>query len=241
MIEPDWTSEDGSVVLYRGDCLEVLRSQSAMFADSVITDPPYIIGASSVGNAATKAGDWVDMMNAAEWYALWLRECKRLTHAESYIAAFGNWRGLPTYMRAFNLAGLQAHSCLVWDKEWIGPAYKNSLRPRWELALISAGSEAEIPDRSAADVFRAKWMAGAMRCEHPAEKSPDVVAYLVENLSRENWIVLDPFMGSGTTGVACIRTGRKFIGIEQNEGYFEIAKKRIQQAIRERDEQLIPA
>ena len=52
--------------------------------------------------------------------------------------------------------------------------------------------------------------------------------------------VCDPFMGSGTTGVACVRTGRKFIGIEIDKGYFEIAKKRIQAAIAEKSEQLIP-
>ena len=53
--------------------------------------------------------------------------------------------------------------------------------------------------------------------------------------------ILDPFMGSGTTGVACVKTGRKFIGIEIEKKYFDIACKRIQQAVNERSEQLIPA
>jgi site-specific DNA-methyltransferase (adenine-specific)/modification methylase len=68
--------------------------------------------------------------------------------------------------------------------------------------------------------------------EHPNEKPIGLIKYIVETVPK-NGIVLDPFMGSGTTGVACVELGRRFIGIEINEKYFEIACKRIEKAVKE--------
>lgn len=65
---------------------------------------------------------------------------------------------------------------------------------------------------------------------HPTEKPVPVLLRLAEMLTKDGGTVLDPFMGSGTTGVACVQTGRRFIGIEIDEGYFEIAKQRISEA-----------
>lgn len=72
--------------------------------------------------------------------------------------------------------------------------------------------------------------------DHPAQKPGELVEFLLM-ASSESDIVLDPFMGSGTTGIACIRTGRRFIGIEIDEHYFEVAKERIQRELRQ---QLLP-
>lgn len=72
---------------------------------------------------------------------------------------------------------------------------------------------------------------------HPNEKPYPVMTKLVQSVSDETQVVLDPFMGSGTTGIACIRTGRRFIGIEISPEYFEIAKKRIQLELQQ---QLLP-
>lgn len=77
--------------------------------------------------------------------------------------------------------------------------------------------------------------------QHPTQKPVDLMQWLVSTYSNEGNAVVDPFSGSGSTGVACVKTGRKFIGIEISPDYFAIAKKRIQQAIRERSEMLIPA
>ena len=66
---------------------------------------------------------------------------------------------------------------------------------------------------------------------HPTEKPVDLMQVLIENSSNEGDVVLDPFMGSGSTGVACINSNRKFIGIEIDENYFKIAKQRIEDSI----------
>lgn len=75
--------------------------------------------------------------------------------------------------------------------------------------------------------------------DHPTQKPVSLMSHLVQQHSYKDDTILDPFTGSGTTGVACIKTGRKFIGIEIDEKYCEIAAKRIQKAEREQAEQLV--
>jgi DNA modification methylase len=118
---------------------------------------------------------------------------------------------------------------MIWDKQWIGPAYKNALRPTYELAVFAAMPDAEIPNRSASDIFRGqKWLAGQCRTTiHAAEKPVDLMGHLTELVAPDGGVVLDPFAGSGTTGVACVKNGRRFIGIEKEKKYFDIAVERI--------------
>jgi len=69
------------------------------------------------------------------------------------------------------------------------------------------------------------------KCGHPTQKPISLMVHLVSALAREGDMVLDPFMGSGTTGVACVRTGRKFVGIEIKPEYYKIAKQRVQKQV----------
>lgn len=214
--------------IHHGDCLEMLRQLPTASVDAVITDPPYMIGATSVGNADSKSGTWADMENAAYWFAAWYIECWRVLKDTGYFVAFTNWRSMPTAMCALAKAGMPATSCLIWDKEWIGPAAKNQLRPTYEVVMLSGKPNAEIPNRSASDIVRCRWMAGNCKVtEHPAEKPVALIEYLIQLLTKEGATVLDPFLGSGTTAVAAARCGRQFIGIEREERYVEIARQRV--------------
>lgn len=215
------------ITIYCGDAHDILPR---LHCEVTITDPPYMIGAHSTGTEASKAGSWGDIMNVSRWYSQWLRECKRATSHEGSIWVFGNWRSMPTYTKAFLDAGLSPTSCVVWDKEWIGPSYKNALRPTWEMILMSAMPDCEIWDRGASDLMRAKWMAGQCKTtEHPAEKPLVLLERIVQLSTKEDWRVLDPFMGSGTTLVAARNCGRRAIGIELSEQWCEAAVNRLSQ------------
>ena len=217
-----------SSTILKGDCLELFRDVASGTVDAVITDPPYMIGATSVGNAASKSGTWADMENAAYWFAAWYGEAWRTLRDTGYLVTCGNWRSLPTMMCALAKAGIPATSCLIWDKEWIGPAAKNQLRPTYEVVLLSAKPDAVIPDRSASDIFRCKWMAGNCKVtDHPAEKPVELMAHLIELVTAPGGLVLDPFTGSGTTGVAAKKTGRRFLGFEKEQQWFEVAHRRV--------------
>lgn len=218
--------------LYRGDCLEVLRPMAMGWVDAVITDPPYMIGASSIGDANSKAGSWVDLMNASFWYREWMAGCWRVLRDGGYLVVFLNWRSMPMMFKACADAGIPAHSLAVWDKEWIGPAGPSQLRPTYELILFCGKGSARIDDRGQADIFRQRWSSAHMgQSGHPAQKPVPLIKRIIELVTKRGEAVLDPFAGSGTTGVAAMQAGRAFVGIEGADKYFSLAAERISAAV----------
>lgn len=236
VVVPWWQSECGRFTLYCGDCLDVLPQLRAASVSLVLADPPYGINTKSDGMG--KINPWADLCNAAYWYAAWLRECKRVVADWGCVWSFLNWRSLTTFQRASCDLGWPIESLLVWDKEWIGPGGVKGLRPSYELVALWAMPDFSINDRGLADVQRFKW-SGYKPNGHPAEKPPALCEWLIQECASPHMnsskmgdaVVLDPFTGSGTTGVACAKTGRRFIGIEIDERYCGIAKRRILEAL----------
>ena len=145
---------------------------------------------------------------------------------------FGNWRSIPTLLYAFSKLNWQVDSCMIWDKEWIGPAGTRQLRPTYEIILFAGMPDAKIRSRDVPDVYRCKWMAGHMKTtEHAAEKPVAVMRHLIRTVTTDGAIIIDPFMGSCTTGEAAHLEQRAFVGIEREVEYFrDIACRRIKQA-----------
>jgi site-specific DNA-methyltransferase (adenine-specific) len=225
----------GNATLYLGDCLEVLAELKPMTVDAVIVDPPYMIGAISIGSAKAKAGTWADMENSAYWFSAWMDLARRALKQDGFLCVFGNWRSIPTMLHAFSKIKQPVDSMLVWDKEWIGPAGPRQLRPTYEVVLFAGMPNAKIDDRSASDVYRCRWMAGNNKTtSHAAEKPVDLMRHLIRLTTKPGAVVLDCFLGSGTTGVAADLENRRFIGIEREPEYFDIACRRIEDAQRQR-------
>jgi DNA modification methylase len=203
----------GDATLYLGDCLEILPSLPKV--DAVITDPPYGINendrkeASRVNAAQSRdygAFEWDKEPPSAEVMALVL-------DAGKWLALFGG-----------NYFGLPASACwLVWDKlnsgdfadcelAWTNwPKAVRRIQWRWN-GMIRQGGE---------DRF------------HPTQKPLQVMGWVIDLCPKADSI-LDPFMGSGTTGVAAAERRREFIGIEREPRYFDIACRRIEQAYKQR-------
>jgi site-specific DNA-methyltransferase (adenine-specific) len=117
----------------------------------------------------------------------------------------------------------------VWDKEWIGPGGQQGLRPAYELVALLAQPDFTIPDRGVPDVWRCK-VGSYKENGHPAEKPVSLVRRIIDTAAvPDNEVVLDPFMGSGTAAVAACTTGRRFIGIEAEERWCEMAVRRLAQ------------
>lgn len=225
--------EIGDAVLYCGDCLEILPTLPKV--DAVVTDPPYGINTKSDGMG--KLNPWADLCNSAFWYAEWLRQCRLLLAAKDprgfgSLWTFLNWRSLVTFQKAACDIGWSIESLLVWDKQWIGPGGTKGLRPSYELVALFCHGEYGVADRGEPDIQRWKW--SSMKPNgHPAEKPLEGLEWIVGHAANRGDAILDPFMGSGTTGVACANLGRKFIGIEIERRYFDIACDRIENAQRQ--------
>lgn len=224
--------QDDAVTLYHGDALDVLPEFAGQPRfNAVITDPPYIIGSLSAGTLTSKSGTWADMMNSTLWFTHWYTQTWSLIRDDGCMWTFMNWRSLPVCLKAAHDAQFSFVSMLVWDKEWIGPGGPQGLRPSYELIGLAAKPSFQVPNRGVPDIQRHK--TGSHKPNgHPAEKPEGLIHRLIEITSLEpGAIVLDPFAGSGTTGVAAKRAGLSAVLIEQDERYCEIIARRLAQGV----------
>jgi site-specific DNA-methyltransferase (adenine-specific) len=218
--------EHGGITIYHGDCREILPDLPSVRL--IVTDPPYVFGIASTSQEG-KAGGWGDLMNSSVWYESWLREAKRLTStAQGAAWVFNSWRSFPVLARAAYGVSWPVESLLVWDKEWIGPGGQRGLRPSYELAALFVQPDFAIANRGLPDIWRSKW-SSIKPNGHPAEKPEPLLAKLIRESG--GGLVLDPFMGSGTTLAAAKGEGHQAIGIEIEERYCEIAAKRLSQEV----------
>lgn len=216
--------QDEYVTIYHGDAIELLPSMPKV--DLVVTDPPYGINTKSDGMG--KLNPWADLCNAAYWYAAWFRAVRSRLRQNGAMWSFLNWRSLVTYQKAACDVSWPIESLLVWDKGWMGPGGMKGLRPSYELVALFAMPEFSIEDRGLPDIKLVRW-SSTKPTGHPAEKPVELMSWMIE--ISGGGLVLDPFMGSGTTLVAAKSLGRRAIGIEIDERYCEIAAQRLSQGV----------
>lgn len=211
------TVKIGDATLYCGDCRDVIRNLEGA-VDAVITDPPYGISHSSNKGCHTVKGgaSWAQTVIAND-HDTSTRDA--VLGQFKNVAAFGTWKTPPIE---------HAKGCLVWDK---GPAFgmgdlKFPWKGSWELIYVKGGIWRGKRDEGVLRGHLVVTWESRGRC-HPHQKPVSLIEALLNKLPPDS-TVLDPFMGSGTTGVACARLGRKFIGIEIEPRYFDIACKRIE-------------
>lgn len=174
-----------------------------------------------------KINPWGDYINGAYWYTAWIAEARKKLAKDGCLWTCLNWRSMVTFQKAAADLNWPIESLLVWDKCWIGPGGQKGLRPSYELVALFACDDFAIENRGIPDVQRFKW-SSKKPTGHPAEKPEELMRWLIEISTKEGDTVLDPFMGSGTTGAAALKAGRKFIGIEQDEKWYNVAAGRIE-------------
>ena len=244
--------EDDSVTLYQGEALAVLASLPNGSVDGVVTDPPYSSGgmvrsdrsqgtvSKYVTTQNTKRGDLVDFSGDsrdqrayAYWSALWLSEALRVTRPGGACLVFTDWRQLPATTDALQAGGWVWRGVVPWFKPHARP---QSGRFTNSCEYVIWGSNGGMPVDYTAPVLPGFYQAAAPReREHITQKPLEVMRELVK-LIPEGGTILDPFMGSGTTGAAAAMEGRRFIGSEMVQHYADIAKRRILTAAGERVE-----
>lgn len=207
----------GDAVLYNGDCLEVMAELGAT-PDAIVTDPPYgieeMVGGYGRGHATIANDRSLDV-------------CMAALKAGAILAPRALWAVFysPRVRRQF-FEQLPVELCdvgeVIWDKK--APGMGRNIRYQHEtVALFSTGLARPLSE----DIFSVmQHYRSAER--HPHQKPVQLMMRLVRALGGH--LTLDPFMGSGTTGVACAKLGRHFIGIELDPTYFDIACERIQRA-----------
>lgn len=188
--------------LHLGDCLDVLKGLPDGSVDAVVTDPPYGLD-----------------FRGAEWDAFipaWIAEARRIAPVVIFTTA-------PT---------------TLWDyprPDWVCCWYREASNSRsqlrggfnhWSPVVVYGRPKFPVDSKK----LHAIQHAYPKGFPHPSPKPVALMEWLVGNACGDGCTVLDPFMGSGTTGVACMNTGRNFIGVEIDKGYHDIAARRISEA-----------
>jgi site-specific DNA-methyltransferase (adenine-specific) len=250
---PSWT-------LVQGDALELLNGHPAGSVDMVFADPPYNLsnGGFTVHagrRVSVDKGDWDRSRGVAddhEFHRLWLAACRRVLRPGGTIWVSGTYHSVYSCGHAMQLLGYHVLNDICWYKPNASPNlsgryftashetllwarresssrhvfnYRDMKESAWEDRLKSPGRQ-----------MRSVWAIGVPRKDekrygkHPTQKPVALLDRIVRASTRPGDLVLDPFAGSGTTGVAAIALGRRFVGFELDEGYVLVAKRRLQDA-----------
>lgn len=239
-----------TVELYNGDCLEVMKTLNSESIDCIITDPPY--GVNFKNTSYNDKEDYVFRF-VFEWY----KEFYRLLKNNSYLFMFVGVKTIYKWIeegikagfeykniiatRSFNNGsvvaknnfGFQFQPILLFSKGHGKDFNKVDFIPTSKEWLNDKRNKNPKPFTYAyPNWIKSEWCfstaKNSLKNNHPNEKNVKLIKYFIKTSSDTNNLILDPFMGSGSTGVACLNTNRNFIGIELDENYFNIAKKRIE-------------
>lgn len=235
----------GKNKIHLGDCLELMKDIPDKSIDMILTDPPYNVSRDnnfkSMGSACRVGmdfGDWDKGFDLIGYISL----IPRILKENANIVIFNAWENLRQIQVACQENNITVKRCLVLNKSNPAPFNRDRMFCNdVEFALWGVYNSKNKPT---------KWIFNRKnpleKCVinttvqsaklHPTMKDLKVIKYLIEVLSKDGDLILDPFIGSGTTAIAAINTGRNYIGIEKEPEYYEIACNRVAERLKEIDE-----
>ena len=212
--------------IYKMDCLEGLQRIKTGSVQAIIADPPYFQGLTKNGTR----GDFADLEITKPFWKALAREINRVLKPDGEFYIFMDWRGCAFYYPIF-AEYLPVKNLIVWDKG-AGPGSFYS----YTHEFILYGTKNTALRRGGSNVWRENgFSVGAGKTDgekiHPAQKPVAIIERCLLDSTKEGDLVVDPFGGSCTTGVAAIRNNRRFICFEIKESTFEKAQRRITQEL----------
>jgi len=234
-------------MIHLGDCIEVMKSIENSSIDLVFADPPYFL---SNGGKSIKSGKVVSV-NKGEWDKKenyenintfthdWLKEVYRLLKPTGSIWVSGTFHNIFDVEREMKKIGYKIINIVVWHKSDPPPLiYKNKFRFSYEFIIwakkgfknyFNYDEMYKVDNKEMEDV----WLIPAVQMHekkhgyHPTQKPEALLERIIKSSSKEGDVVLDPFLGSGTTCYVAKKLNRKYIGIEKEKKYYQIAENRL--------------
>lgn len=241
----------GAATIYHGDCVEVMRDLDVV-VDALITDPPYSSGGFTRGDRTNHStadkyvhsgpekyaehnvdfsGDNRDARSWCFWVSWWLAMVQERMRPGGYAIVFTDWRQLPMLTDAFQAGGLVWRGLVPWDKTESSRApHTGYFRHQCEYVVwgSNGGHEASKHGGPWPGVIRER--VDHRQKLHMTGKPVQLMSQLVQCVPPGG-LILDPFMGSASTGVAALQLGYRFIGIEKTRHYFDVAAKRLRETV----------
>lgn len=226
--------------IYPMDCFEGLEKMKDESIDCIITDPPFNSETKMASpfrpdsNAKMSEEEWFIYNNmSSRGYISWMnrifKELNRVLKKGSHLYVFCNWKNIRNTMDILEANFFILKDLLVWDKEHFGIGF--NYRPQTEFILfVSKDKPKRLNSKGQANLFRFKRL---YKAHSLVQKPVGLIQKLVEMSSNEGELILDPFMGTGTTAIASRNIGRKFIGFELNKRNYAECERRLNEPIQE--------
>lgn len=209
--------------VYNIDCIEGIKKINSNMIDCIITDPPYCIGTTSNGLTAS----WHDNNLVIPFFKELFKEWNRVLKNGSSIYINTDWRTYPfLYPLLYNYFTIK--NCIVWDYEWIKAGSHYRFSHEFIIFAIK-GEQKRKFSASERDVWRIKPINFTNKNPelHPTTKPNELIRKMIYEGTSKGDLILDTFIGSGTTGIIAKQEGRNFIGFEIDESMYKVASKRI--------------
>ena len=209
--------------LYKNDCLEILKNIKNESIDLIVTDPPYVIGYEKGRDDVLYDNQKIENELNIKWISPVIKELYRILKTNSGGYLFSSFKSVDLFKKELEKY-FKIENILIWKKNNFSFPNKNKFNYIYEIIYFISKGDIKINYKSDHDVLEFRKV---QKLSHVTEKPIYLLEYLIGSLGRPGDVVIDPFMGSGSTGVSAKRLNRGFIGIEINDHYFEIAEKRI--------------
>lgn len=233
------------IILKRGDCIKILKEIPSTSINMIFADPPYNLSGKTHITCQNgrkvncNKGIWDMIEDIDKFNYDWIKECMRVLTEDGTIWVSGTLHNHPSIGFLLKKMGFWLINDIVWFKPNAPPQLQpNRLAPSTEVIWLASKTKKYYFDYkkgkelNGGKQMRNLWEITAKRhiTNHPTEKPECLLERIILLGSRKGQTILDPFLGSGTTGVVAKRLGRSFIGIEIDDNYFKIAKDRITKA-----------
>lgn len=211
--------------IINADCLEVMKTFPDKSIDLVLTDPPYGIDYQSNMRVMSKQFDKIANDNNNSRFEAY-KELWRVLKDNTVIVVFCSFKNYADDYKEIEKY-FDIKNCIIWFKGGGGIGdLAHSLSTDYEMAIVGHKGQCELRGKRHGSVWKSNKINPNVM-SHPTEKPVDIIGKMIDTFSDPDAIVLDPFLGSGTTAVACKQLNRNYIGIEISEKYCEIARQRV--------------
>lgn len=219
--------ENDNYKIYNDDCLKIMSNIENLSIDLVVTDPPYLMNYQS--NRRKKEDRFEKIKNDKDNYELiqkYFQECYRIMKDNTAIYCFCSWHNIDFFKQEFEKY-FKLKNIIVWNKNNHGTGdLKGSYAPKYEFILFGHKGRVLLREKRIADVIDCAKIP-SKKLTHPTEKPQELLEIFIKQSSDENDIVYDGFMGTGNCGLVSNRLNRKFIGVELDVNYFNVAVDRM--------------
>lgn len=242
--------EKKDINLLLGDSFEVLKKIKPKSIDMIFADPPYFLSGDGITCKSGKMvsvnkGDWdksQDIKSKHEFNREWIRLCKRCLKDSGTIWISGTFHNIYSVGMALEEEGFKILNNITWQKTNPPPNLACKCFTHSTETILWAKKDndqkhkfnyAIMKEKNGGKQMKDVWSGSLTKPsekkegKHPTQKPEYILENIILSSTDENDIILDPFSGSGTTGVVALKNNRRYIGIEKEESYIEISKKRI--------------